>query len=92
MKVMNPEYECIEIVPLDIALRDMVGVSVDPDNLDGIAGIIEDMLLDSGKYRDKIAGAVKEYLYNPGQSGQIGGRYILASLEQKKLSKYSEEE
>jgi YidC/Oxa1 family membrane protein insertase len=80
MKVMNPEYERIGITPINIALRDIVGVSVEMDRLDELHGIVETVLADKDKYRDKISAVMPDYVYYPGRSGEAGGKYIMNRL------------
>jgi len=78
MKVMNSEYHKLGIEPLDITLRDKLGVSVDIDKLNSLPAIIEDMLKDSEKYRKSIESTVAEYLFYPGRSGEAAGKYIMS--------------
>ena len=54
MKMMNPNYQKIPCVPLDISLRDEIGVSVDPDKLDTLPAIVEEMLANKEKYKTQI--------------------------------------
>lgn len=92
MKVMNPEYEVLEITPLDVTLRDEIGCSVDLDKLSNVADIVEEMLESPDEYRGRITDVVNRYLFNPGRSGEVGGGYIIEALEQKKLSREQEEQ
>jgi len=79
MKVMNSEYNKLGIEPLDITLRNKLGVSVDVDKLNNLPEIIEDMRNNSEKYRMSIESTVNDYLFYPGRSGEAAGKYI-ASL------------
>ena len=80
MKVMNPNYKRIEIEPLDITLRDMIGASLDLDKLTGISGIVEDILKKPDIYKEKISEISNRCIYNFGQSGKVGGEYIIQAL------------
>jgi YidC/Oxa1 family membrane protein insertase len=80
MKVMNPEYKRIEIEPINITLRNRLGVSVDTDRLDELHSIVETVLADRDGYRDKISAVMSEYIYYPGRSGEAGGKYIMNRL------------
>ena len=78
MKVMNSEYQKLGIEPLDITLRNKLGVSVDIGKLNSLPVIIEDMRSDSKKYRISIESTVAEYLFYPGRSGEAAGKYIIS--------------
>jgi YidC/Oxa1 family membrane protein insertase len=78
MKVMNSEYHKLGIEPLDITLRDKLGVSVDIDKLNSLPEIIEDMRKNAEKYRMAIESTVAEYLFYPGRSGEAAGKYIMS--------------
>jgi YidC/Oxa1 family membrane protein insertase len=80
MKVMNPEYKRIEIEPINITLRDMLGVSVDTDHLNKLYEIVETVLANKAKYQDKINAVMPDYVYYPGRSGEAGGKYIMSRL------------
>ena len=52
MKIMNPEYEKIPLIPLDISLRDEIGVSVDVDKLDTLPELVEALFTKQEWYRE----------------------------------------
>jgi len=82
MKVMNSEYHKLGITPLDITLRDKLGVSVDIDKLNNLSEIIKDMQNNHEKYRTSIESTVAEYLFYPGRSGEAAGKYIINRLKE----------
>lgn len=80
MKVMNPDYEEIGVVPFDIEIRDQVGISVEIDNLDTLGEVI-DRLLDDKEYSKEAMAVVRDkYLYNVSKSGPIGADYLIGKL------------
>lgn len=80
MKVMNPDYEEIGVVPFDIEIRDQVGISVETDNL-GTLGDVIDQLLEGKKYsKESMAEVRDKYLYNVSKSGPIGADYLIGKL------------
>ena len=83
MKVMNPNYQELGMEPLDITLRDQLGRSVDPDRLDTAGQIVAELLADTQRYDTEIDGLVHNLMPNFGHSGEIGGTYILRSLQEK---------
>ena len=80
MKVMNPDYEEIGVVPFDIEIRDQVGISVETDNLETLGDVI-DQLLEGKKYsKESMAEVRDKYLYNVSKSGPIGADYLIGKL------------
>ena len=88
MKVINPEWKKIDIVPTDISFRDEVGVSVDPPALkpgaDGspapVKAVVAGMIADPGAFAAKIDRLFATQFFNPGHAGEKVGSYILDSL------------
>jgi len=83
-KIMNPNYTKIPIVPLDITLRDLLGVSVDLDKIDGLAVVVADLLERQEDFRAQILDTRERYLFNHGRSGEAGGQYIIDALKEKR--------
>ena len=87
MKIMNPEWEKIDITPLNLEIRHIVGTSVNTDELDKVPGILKDMV----DKMDDYAKAIEEYetdqIYNLGGSAKVGGEYIMERLLARKQSK-----
>ena len=53
MKVNNPEYEKLGIVPKEIELRDRIGIQLMPEALAGAARAIESLLERQEEYAEK---------------------------------------
>ncbi len=87
MKCMNPNWERIGCTPVEITLRDRVGISVDKDKLPTCDEIVRDLLNRTEEYRGIITNVLNEHLYNIGTAGEVGADYILNSLVSKKKSK-----
>ncbi|MDL2232640.1 membrane protein insertase YidC [Ruminococcaceae bacterium OttesenSCG-928-L11] len=92
MKVMNPEYEVLDIVPLDITLRDEIGVSVDLADVGKFGDVVREASESSDAYRNKIDAVIDAYLFNPGHSGEVGGSYIIEALREKALLRTEDED
>ncbi len=84
MKVVNPEWKRIGLVPTDISFRNEVGVSVKPNDKDASAKAISEMLTNPSKFAERIDKLLKDNFYNPGRAGEVAGAYILDSLIAKK--------
>lgn len=83
MKVMNPEYKKIGVEPINIWMRDSIGKSINPDEMDKVAGVVDDMLNNADAYSKQIDEFVHEYVYNLGHSAQVGGDYIINAVVRK---------
>ncbi len=83
MKVMNPEYDQIDTVPLNILLRDAIGCSLELNQLDQLEERVDRLLREKDSYAVKISEFVSEYVYNYGNSARVGARYIIAQLQEK---------
>lgn len=83
MKVMNPEYEKIDVVPLNILLREEIGCALDLDELEKIPEKIDELLRMQGSYKEQIHSFVGEYVYNLGNSAEVGAQYMIDSLQEK---------
>lgn len=92
MKVTNPEWKKISAVPMEIYLRDKVGVSVDKDKLDGVKEYADELLSNPEKYREKITDILNSYLFNLGSNGAEGVKYILEELKKAQMKKKSEKD
>lgn len=83
MKVMNPEYQKIEIEPINIWMRDSIGATLNPDEMDKASVIVEKMFDDAATYRSRIDNFVHEYVYNLGHSSEVGAQYIVNEIVKK---------
>lgn len=84
MKVLNPDYTQYKSVPVQIEIRDKIGVSLEPTDVSGIADVVQDMLSGRLLPEDEIAAIARQYVYNIGTSGQVGGKYIIDALRSRK--------
>jgi hypothetical protein len=68
-------------VPLELALRDKIGIRVAPADLGSLSVKLEQLFQEGGKYHTAILGIREKYIANFGHSGEVGCRYILDSLK-----------
>ncbi len=90
MKVMNPEYEKIDTVPLNIVLRDAIGLSLELNQLEMLEESVQKLLAEKTEYYGRIENFVQEYVYNPGTSSRVGAKYIIQVLQQKSKERKKE--
>lgn len=86
-KILNPNYTRYSTVPAEIAWKDQVGVSLDMNELDKVEETVNELLSNPEKYREKIEEALKNNIFNIGESGLAGAKYIYRSIAQRQKSK-----
>lgn len=83
MKVMNPQYQKIDVEPINIWCRNEIGTILHMDEIDQAAQVVQQIMEHSAEYHDKIQEFVNEYVYNLGCSAKVGAKYIISSLMEK---------
>lgn len=81
-KINNPEYTKLGIEPLEFALRDQIGIRVDPKDMTGLAERVENLLDDESR-RSAIAGIRSRYIANFGRSGEVSAQYLIETIQEK---------
>ena len=82
MKIMNPEYDQLPLVPLEISLRDELGVSINTDELGTLADAVASLLEHSDEYRIRIASILEHTIYDIGDGARGGGDYLIARVKE----------
>lgn len=85
MKVMNPEYERIGVVPINISIRKEIGREIEPEDAGQANIVVEEMVARRGEYQERIRKLACQNVYNLGQSAQCSGKFILSELNKKRL-------
>jgi YidC/Oxa1 family membrane protein insertase len=82
MKVVNPDYKELETVPVDIELRDKVGISLElnDESLGKVAESVDELLNNNRFSTDSMEALRDKYIYNYGKSGKTGAKYIIDRL------------
>ena len=80
MKVVNPDYKELDSVPIDIELRDKVGISLEEDQMNKVKDAVNELLNNNRFAPDAMEKLRDDYIYNVGQSGKVGAKYIIDRL------------
>lgn len=83
MKVLNPEYQRLETEPIQISLRNQIGVNLKTDELGRISESVKYLIDHKNEYYDVIDQLAHKYLYNLGSSAEVGAKYIIKKLQEK---------
>ncbi len=80
MKVVNPDYQELKSIPIDLELRDKVGISLELTQMDKVCEAVNTLLYDNRFSENSMADMRDAYIYNVGQSGAVGAKYIIKRL------------
>ncbi len=83
MKIVNPEYNRIDVVPINIWMRQELGKIIQLDEIYKIEEIVRGMFESADMWHDKIDRIVNEYVYNLGDSAQVGAKYLVNTVQRK---------
>lgn len=83
MKVMNPDWQDIDTIPINIEMRDKLGKNIDTDKLSEVPDTIKYLLDNTDAYRDEIRNWMMQRTYNLGNSAEIGAKYIINDIKAK---------
>lgn len=86
IKCENPNWQKIGLDPVEISLRNEIGVAVEKDGLDEVDNVVENLLVSSKEYKEVIENKFENLIFNHGCAAEKGARYILTSLANKKKS------
>lgn len=84
MKCPNPNYTKIGLTPVEISLRNRIGVALEKDELATLPAVLHTLADKAEYYRDAICETEESMLFNRGCAAKAGADYILRSLSQKK--------
>lgn len=91
MKVMNPDYEKLEIEPINIWSRNVMGQSISVEDCRKINEVVEKILKEKDDYKEKIEKLVNDSVYNIGNSAEVGANYIIEAIQNKINERKKEE-
>ena len=77
MKIMNPNYKDIKVEPINIWSREIIGKSLDVNDLKKINTTIEYLFNNEKEYSKKIEDLLNDSIYNLGDSAEKGALYLI---------------
>lgn len=81
MKIMNPEYDKIDVVPFDIRIRAQLGGELELNDLSRAGQVASDLLSRPQEFRETIQAVKEKEIYNLGRGSEAAGRYIVKRLD-----------
>ena len=83
MKVMNPEYKNIDTVPMNLWVRDVIGIVVKLDELNTVPEKVDYLLTHTEEYKTKIDELVHKYIYNLDHSAEYMADQLIQIVFEK---------
>lgn len=81
MKIVNPDYQELDTDPIDIELRDRVGISISVEEVENkIVSVVDKLLADEQFLPASMQKLKEQYIYNVGESGKVGAKYMIERL------------
>ena len=80
----NPDYNKISYEPLESSIRNLIGVVISPNELEGIPKIIESTYENIDLFKTKVQEVRNKTVFNLGQSGIKGAQEIVKILSDRK--------
>lgn len=84
MKVMNPDYKDIDVVPILVELRNIIGQSVNINEINQINTVLENLIENKKMYEEAILKQMEKDIFNIGCSASFAGKYLVERMIQKK--------
>ena len=75
-RVRNPDWERLNIEPLESSIRTKIGKIISPQEINSLPGVIEGMIDNRKNFSQEIGQLREKYVYNLGQTRTIGPREI----------------
>lgn len=81
IKSLNPNWEKVGITPLEISLRDRIGLSLNKEEVASrCAKVVEDMMVHPEQWRSQIEQVRTENIFHLGHCGEKAAAYIISCL------------
>jgi YidC/Oxa1 family membrane protein insertase len=80
MKVTNPNYAKVTPVPLEVSMRDEIGVALDVADLATIGEVASSMASGKDEWSERIAAAMEANVFHVGSAAATIGSYVMESL------------
>ena len=84
IKANNPNWEKLNITPVEIKFRNELGVNVNKEDLNKVGEIVSDLFTNSLLYKQKINDYFETFTFNHGTAAEVGAKYVLKSIVEKK--------
>jgi len=75
-KILNSEYQSLNCEPLELSIREEVGVILKPEELHKSPVVLRDMFNNRASWQDASRNARKRWVFNEGNSGRVAAHFL----------------
>lgn len=79
-KINNPDYLSLEIEPIEVSIRQNIGMVVPEEDLAQTGKYIKELMENADRFKDKIKQCREASVYNIGESGKAGAKELVRLL------------
>ena len=83
-KIHNSKYKELGIEPIELSLRPEIGIVISPERLNVAPQAISELMANQSMYKKRLTELRSRYVYNFGNSSDIGAKYIISIVEKGK--------
>ena len=80
-KVHNPDYQKLDIVPMEVELRNIIGITISQEEIGAISNTMDEIISKRDIYRDRVIRHGDKYVFNWGKSVDIELSYLMDRLK-----------
>jgi len=84
-KILNPEYGRYSCLPLEVILREKIGVVLKPEQIDRAPELVEALCDKSDQWAEAISAQRDLWVYNLGNSAQHGAAYLSKLADESRI-------
>jgi YidC/Oxa1 family membrane protein insertase len=81
-KINNSEYEILDIEPLEVFIRDEIGLILSEEQLPSIVDYVQQLIKLQSFYSERIKKLRESYVFNIGDSGKVGAMALYKMLNE----------
>lgn len=81
-KINNQDYKSLNLEPIELTLRNQIGISINIEEIPKIQNILQDFLKHKDAFQERIIRCREQYLYHWLHSAEIGGEFLINACSQ----------
>ena len=82
-KINNPEFKKINLIPIEVSVREKIGKIISPDKLESIPKELKELILRTDEFQKQIVEIRNESIFNIKESKKYGAETIIELLNTK---------
>jgi YidC/Oxa1 family membrane protein insertase len=76
-KIVNQDYKSLNLEPIELTLRNQIGISIDIEEIPNIQTILQRFMEHKAAFQERIIRCREQYLYHWLHSAEIGGEFLI---------------